>query len=87
VAQAVSRPPVTTEARVLARVIPFGTCGGRVALGKVFLGVLSLPCQYHSTGLLIHVSSGVEKQACWWPQFRDIVHTVGTNMNMAKSDA
>jgi hypothetical protein len=39
-AQAVSRRPLTAEARVRARVNPCGICGGKVVLGQVFLRVL-----------------------------------------------
>jgi hypothetical protein len=38
--QVVSRRPLTTEARVRARVNPCGICGGQMALGQGFLRVL-----------------------------------------------
>jgi hypothetical protein len=39
-AQAVSRRPPTAEAQVRFRVTPCGICGGKIALGQVFLQVL-----------------------------------------------
>jgi hypothetical protein len=43
-AQAVSRRPLTAEARVCGMVSPYGICMDKVAVGQVFN-----PCQYHST--------------------------------------
>jgi hypothetical protein len=49
-AQAVSRWPVTAEARVRARVNPRRICGGQSGTGQVFSRVLRFPLQiYHST--------------------------------------
>jgi hypothetical protein len=48
-AQAVSRWPVTAEARVRARVFPCGICGGQSGTGQVFSEFFRLPCKYHST--------------------------------------
>jgi hypothetical protein len=50
-AQAVSRRPLTAEARVQSRVSPYRTCGGRSGTGTGFSPSTSVfPCQYHSTG-------------------------------------
>jgi hypothetical protein len=48
-AQAVSRWPVTAEARVRARVNPCGICGGQSGTGQVFSEYFGFPCKYHST--------------------------------------
>jgi hypothetical protein len=49
-AQAVSRWPLTAEARVRARVNPCGICGGQSGTGPGFFRVLRFPLQiYHST--------------------------------------
>ena len=50
-AQAVSRRPVTAEARVRSQVSPCVICGGRSGTGTVFSPNTSdFPCQFHSTG-------------------------------------
>jgi hypothetical protein len=50
-AQAVSRRPLTAEARVQSRVTPCGICGGQSGTGTDFFPSTSvLPCQFHSTG-------------------------------------
>jgi hypothetical protein len=46
-AQAVSRRPLTAEARVRSRVGPCGICGVQSGTGT---GTLVFPCQVHSTG-------------------------------------
>jgi hypothetical protein len=48
-AQAVSRWPLTAEARVRARVNPCGICGGQSGTGQVFSEFFGFPCKYHST--------------------------------------
>jgi hypothetical protein len=50
-AQAVSRRPLTTEARVRSRFSPCGICGGQRGTGTGFFpSTLVFPCQFHSTG-------------------------------------
>jgi hypothetical protein len=49
--QAVSRRPLTAEARVRCRVGPCGICGGQSGTGTGFsLSTSDFPCQFHSTG-------------------------------------
>ena len=50
-AQAVSRRPLTAEARVRSRVCPCGICGGQSGTGTGFsTSTLVFSCQFHSTG-------------------------------------
>jgi hypothetical protein len=50
-AQAVSRQPVTAEARVRSRVGQCRIYGGQSGTGTGFsLGTSVFPCQFHSTG-------------------------------------
>ena len=49
-AQAVSRRPLTADARVRSRLGPCGICGGRSSVGIGFSPSTSVfPCQFHST--------------------------------------
>jgi hypothetical protein len=50
VVQALSRRPVTAEARVQSQARPCGICGARSGTGLRFFFPSSsvLPCQYHS---------------------------------------
>jgi hypothetical protein len=49
--QAVSRRPVSAEARVRSRVIPCGICGGQSSTETGFPPSTSgFPCEFHSTG-------------------------------------
>jgi hypothetical protein len=49
-AQAVSRWPLTAEARVWTRVSLCGICGGQSDIGTGFSPITSVfPCQFHST--------------------------------------
>jgi hypothetical protein len=49
--QAVSRRPLTAEARVRSRVCPCGIYGGQSGTGTGFSPSTSVsPCQFHSTG-------------------------------------
>jgi hypothetical protein len=51
VGRAVSRRPLTGEARVRSCVSPCGICGGQSGTGTGFSPNTSVfPCQYHSTG-------------------------------------
>jgi hypothetical protein len=53
--QAVSRRPLTAEARVPFRVSPSGICGGQSSTGTGFSPSISVfPCQFHSTGAPLH---------------------------------
>jgi hypothetical protein len=45
-AQAVSRWPLTAEARVRARVNQCGICGGQRGTGQVFSEYFGFPCKY-----------------------------------------
>jgi hypothetical protein len=50
-AQAVSRRPLTAEARFQSRVSPCGICGGQSGTGTGFsLSTSVFPCPFHSTG-------------------------------------
>jgi hypothetical protein len=54
-AQAVSRRPLTAEARVQSRVSPCGICGAQSGTGTGFPTSTSVfPCQFHSTGAPLH---------------------------------
>jgi hypothetical protein len=56
-AQAVSRWPPTAEARVRARVDPWGICGGQSGTGQVFSEYFGFHCKYIISPLLhIHLS-------------------------------
>jgi hypothetical protein len=49
-AQAVSRRPLTVEARVRSRVSPCGICGGQGTGTGFSPSTLVFLCQFHSTG-------------------------------------
>jgi hypothetical protein len=54
-AQAVSRRPLTAEARFRSGVSPCGICGGQNGTGTGFSPSNSvLSCQFHSTGAPLH---------------------------------
>jgi hypothetical protein len=54
-AQAVTRRPLTAEARVRSRVSPCGICSGQSGIGTGFSPSTSVfPCQFHSTGAPLH---------------------------------
>jgi hypothetical protein len=64
-AQAVSRWPLTAEARVRARVNPCGICGGQSGTGRVFSEYFGFPCKYIIPPLLhIHISPPHEVCDC-----------------------
>jgi hypothetical protein len=60
-AQAVSRPPLTSEARIRAQVSPFGFYGGQIGTGTAFStssSFLGFHCRYYSTvAFHAHMSS------------------------------
>jgi hypothetical protein len=60
-AQAVSRRPLTAEARIRARLNPRGICGGQSGTGTGFSASSTVfPCQYHSTvALQTHIIWGM----------------------------
>jgi hypothetical protein len=60
-AQALSRRPLTAEARVLARVNPRRICGGQSGTGTGFSPSSSVfPCRYHSAiALQTHIIWGM----------------------------
>jgi hypothetical protein len=61
-AQAVSRRPLTAEARVRSRVSPCGVCGEQSGTRTGFSPKLSVfPCQFHSTGASLLVKLGKKK--------------------------
>jgi hypothetical protein len=55
-AQAVSRWPLTAEARVRARVDPCGICGGQSGTGQVFSKYFGFPCKisFHHCSIFIY---------------------------------
>jgi hypothetical protein len=63
IVQAVSRRLLTAEARVCARICPYGICGGQSYTGTDFLRVIRFStCQYHSTvALHTRISPGNEQ--------------------------
>jgi hypothetical protein len=64
-AQAVSRWPLTAEARVRARVNPCGICGGESGTGQVFSEYFGFPCKDIIPPLLhIHLSPPHEVCDC-----------------------
>jgi hypothetical protein len=65
---------VTDLARVRARSSPCAICGGKVALGQVFLRVLRFSLvSITSPCFSTHISLGDEQRTCWWPQFKNII--------------
>jgi hypothetical protein len=60
-AQAVSRRPLTVEARVRSRVSPYEICGGQSGTGTGFSPITSVfPCQFNSTGAPLIVNLGTK---------------------------
>jgi hypothetical protein len=58
-AQAVSRRPVTAEARVRSRLSPCGICGGQSGTGTGFPPSTSVfPCKFYSTGFPLQGKTG-----------------------------
>jgi hypothetical protein len=64
-AQAISRRPLTAEARVRACVNPCEICGGKSGTGTGFSPSSSVfPCQYHSTiALHAHIIWGMNNMS------------------------
>jgi hypothetical protein len=87
-AQAVSRRPVTAEARVRAPVTPRGVCGRQSGVGTGFPpSSLVFSCQYHSTvALQTYISSRDEQEARWRSQFRNIASRVRRKQQQQVSD-
>jgi hypothetical protein len=63
-AQAVSRRPLTAEARVRARVNPCGICGGQSGTGQVLSEYFGFPCKFILPLLHIHLSPPHEVCDC-----------------------
>jgi hypothetical protein len=61
--QAVSRRPITAEARDCTRINPYGIFGRQSGTGTVYYPSSSVfPSQYHSTVVIhSHISSGDEQ--------------------------
>jgi hypothetical protein len=74
-AQAVSRRPLTAEARVRERVSPWGTCGRQSGTVTFLLWVLQFsPVNIIPPWLSILTNHLEDEQwARWWLQFRDTV--------------
>jgi hypothetical protein len=62
-AQAVSRWPLTAEARVRARVNPCVICGGQSGTGQDFSEYFGFPCKYIIPTLL-HIHLSPPREVC-----------------------
>jgi hypothetical protein len=83
-ARAVSRRPVTAEARTLALVSPCGICGGRSGTKTGFLLVSSaFPCQHYSTvAVHTHITCEMNNRPVGGCSSETSSHAIGMKSNM-----
>jgi hypothetical protein len=78
-AQAVSRWPLTTEARVRARVNPCWICGGQSGTGQVFSEYFGFPCKYIIPPLL-HIHLSPPHEVCDYSDQAAHYHNLGPQL-------
>jgi hypothetical protein len=79
IAQAVSRWPLTAEARVRARVDPCGICGGQSGIGQVFSEYFGFPCKYIIQPLL-HIHLSPPHEVCYCSDQAAHYHNLGPQL-------